>query len=76
MSDLSTWPTLKKEIGEFHDEVVDFQKEDFDRWCRLNLEEINSNELSLKTSAQVVYFEAGKDMKVTTGRYLEMGHFV
>ena len=70
LSDLSTWSVLKKEINEFHDEVVDFSKEDFDRWCRINLEEINSNDLSLQTSAQVVYFEAGKDMKVSYNRRL------
>lgn len=64
MSDLSTWPTLKKEMQDFFDEVKEFQKDDFDRWSRANLEDINSKELSLQTNAQVVYFEAGKDMKV------------
>lgn len=64
LSDLSTWPTLKKEMQDFFDEVKEFQKDDFDRWSRANLEDINSKELSLQTNAQVVYFEAGKDMKV------------
>ena len=64
LSDLSTWPKLKKEMEDFRDEIKDFQREDFDRWCRTNLEDIESKELSLQTNAQVVYFEAGKDMKV------------
>ena len=70
LSDLGTWPKLLKEIEEFHDEIKEYQKDTFDRWCRTNLEDINSNELSLQTNAQVVYFEAGKDMKVSYNRRL------
>lgn len=68
LADLSMWPKLLKEIQEFHDDIKEFQREDFDRWCRTNLEDIESQELSLQTSAQVVYFEAGKDMKVSYNR--------
>ena len=64
MSDLGTWPSLKKEITEFLEEMTDYQREQFDSWCRDNLSDIEQGDLSLKTDAQVVYFEAGKDMKV------------
>lgn len=64
LSDLGNWPSLKKEMQDFHEEIKQFQKDDFERWCTTNLDEINSNELTLQTNAQVVYFEAGKDMKV------------
>ena len=50
---------------EFRDEIKEYQREDFDRWSRSNLDDIESNELSMQTNAQVVYFEAGKDMKVS-----------
>ena len=65
LSDLGTWPRLKKEMEEFRDEIKEYQREDFDRWSRTNLDDIESNELSMQTNAQVVYFEAGKDMKVS-----------
>ena len=52
-------------MDDFRDEIKEFQREDFDRWSRTNLEDIESNELSMQTNAQVVYFEAGKDMKVS-----------
>ena len=65
LSDLTSWPTLQNELKEFLDEMTDNQREQFDNWCRDNLHEIESGDLSLKTSSQVVYFEAGKDMKVS-----------
>ena len=52
-------------MEEFRDEIKEYQREDFDRWSRTNLDDIESNELSMQTNAQVVYFEAGKDMKVS-----------
>lgn len=67
LSDLSSWPTLQSELKEFLDEMTDNQREQFDNWCRDNLHEIEAGNLSLKTSSQVVYFEAGKDMKVSAG---------
>ena len=57
-------------MEEFHDEIKEYQRDSFDRWSRNNLEDINSKELSLQTNAQVVYFEAGKDMKVSYNRRL------
>ena len=57
-------------MEEFRDEIKEYQREDFDRWSRTNLDDIESNELSMQTNAQVVYFEAGKDMKVS---YLFLG---
>ena len=64
LSDLSSWPSLQSELREFLDEMTDYQREQYDGWCRENLQEIDGGKLSLKTSSQVVYFEAGKDMKV------------
>ena len=52
-------------MEDFRDEIKEFQRDDFDRWSRTNLEDIESKELSMQTNAQVVYFEAGKDMKVS-----------
>ena len=44
--------------------MTDFQREQYDSWCRDNLHDIEDGNISLKTNSQVVYFEAGKDMKV------------
>ncbi len=66
LSDLSSWPALKAETAEFVDEMVEYQREQFDGWTRDNLEEVGADGgVSLKTGAQVVYFEAGKKMKVS-----------
>ena len=65
LSDLGSWPNLKKESTEFMEEMSEFQRELYDGWTRENLQDIESRNLSLKTSSQVVYFEAGKDMKVS-----------
>ncbi len=67
LSDLSSWPSLKAEAGEFVEEMGEYQREQFDGWTRDNLEDIKGG-VSLQTSSQVVYFEAGKDMKVSTQR--------
>ena len=64
LADLSSWPTLKSESSEFIEEMTEYQREQFDGWSRDNLQDIESKNLSLQTSSQVVYFEAGKDMKV------------
>jgi hypothetical protein len=64
LSDLSSWPKLQNDLKEFLDEMTDYQREQYDNWCRDNLHDIEGGNLSLKTSSQVVYFEAGKDMKV------------
>ena len=64
LSDLSSWPKLCSELKEFLDEISEYQRDQYDGWCRDNLQEIEGGNLSLKTSSQVVYFEAGKDMKV------------
>lgn len=65
LHDLKSWPTLKTECNEFLEEMTEYQRELFDSWCRDNLHDIERQNLSLKTSSQVVYFEAGKDMKVS-----------
>ncbi|TRY75069.1 hypothetical protein TCAL_08574 [Tigriopus californicus] len=65
LHDLKSWPTLKTESTEFLEEMTEYQRELFDSWCRDNLQDIEGQNLSLKTSSQVVYFEAGKDMKVS-----------
>ncbi len=74
LSDLSSWPSLQSELREFLDEMTDYQREQYDGWCRDNLQEIEGGKLSLKTSSQVVYFEAGKDMKVSNGRFRKVVH--
>lgn len=74
LSDLGTWPSLKTEITEFLEEMTDYQREQFDSWCRDNLSDIDQGDLSLQTDSQVVYFEAGKDMKVKSlKRTFEIG---
>jgi len=65
LADLSSWPSLKAETTAFLEEVSEYQRDQFDSWCRDNLEDVDSAQLSLKTDAQVVYFEAGKNMKVS-----------
>ncbi len=65
LSDLSSWPKLKSEADEMVEEMAEFQREQYDGWTRENLHDIESRNLSLQTSSQVVYFEAGKDMKVS-----------
>ena len=45
--------------------MTDYQREQYDNWGRDNLHEIEGGNLSLKTSSQVVFFEAGKEMKVS-----------
>ena len=68
LSDLTSWAELKKESTDFVDEMSEFQKEQYDNWTRDNLQEIESKSLSLQTTSQVVYFEAGKNMKVSWHR--------
>ena len=65
LSDLTSWPQLKQESSDFIVEMSEFQKELFDNWTRDNLHDIESRDLSIQTSSQVVYFEAGRDMKVS-----------
>ena len=65
LNDLSSWGPLKSEAEDFRSEMSEYQKELFDSWSRDNLRDIEENDLSLQTSSQVVYFEAGKDMKVS-----------
>lgn len=66
LSDLGSWPGLKAELEEFVQEMADHRKDLFDSWCKDNLEQIESEELSLQTGEQVVFFEAGKRMKART----------
>jgi len=63
LSDLGSWSALKAETNAFVDEIAGYQRDQFDAWCRDNVDDIES--LSVKTGAQVVYFEAGKNMKVS-----------
>ena len=65
LADLSSWPKVRAEAEEMVEEMSEFQREQFDSWSRENLHDIESRSLSLQTSSQVVYFEAGKDMKVS-----------
>ena len=65
LADLSSWPKVRAEAEEMVEEMSEFQREQFDSWSRENLQDIESRSLSLQTSSQVVYFEAGKDMKVS-----------
>jgi dynein heavy chain 2 len=66
LSDLSTWESLKATLQDFLDEMTEYQREQFDSWSRDNIQDIESRRLALNTSSQVVFFEAGKNMKVLT----------
>lgn len=67
LSDLNSWPALKQEAEDTLAEMAEYQKELYDNWTRDNLQDIESKNLSLLTSSQVVYFEQGRDMKVSEG---------
>ncbi len=69
MSDLDSWRKLKSESGEFLEEMMEYQREQFNSWTRENLHDVEGKHLSLQTTSQVVYFEAGKDMKVQSIGY-------
>ncbi len=64
MSDLSSWASLASALHEFLDEMAEYQREQYDTWCRDTLHDIETGTLSLKTGSQVIYFAEGKDMKV------------
>ena len=64
LSDLNSWPQLKQEASDFIVEMSEYLKELLDNWIRDNLHDIENRGLSIQTSSQVVYFEAGRDMKV------------
>jgi dynein heavy chain 2 len=68
LSDLSSWPSLSSALREFLDEMVEYQREQYDAWCRDTLHDIETGTLSLKTGSQVIYFAEGKDMKVRDRR--------
>ncbi|CAB4065051.1 Dual specificity mitogen-activated protein kinase kinase mek-1,Dual specificity mitogen-activated protein kinase kinase mek-2,Dual specificity mitogen-activated protein kinase kinase dSOR1,Dual specificity mitogen-activated protein kinase kinase 4,Dual specificity mitogen-activated protein kinase kinase 3,Dual specificity protein kinase FUZ7,Dual specificity mitogen-activated protein kinase kinase 5,Dual specificity mitogen-activated protein kinase kinase sek-1,MAP kinase kinase PBS2,Dual specificity mitog len=65
--DLSSWKLFDEQLKQFIAELSEYQKDQFDSWVRDNTEAIEEEDgLFLKTSQQVVYFEAGKkDMKVS-----------
>ena len=63
--DLTSWPNLKSEINSFIDEIKSFQREQFDSWCAEYIDELDSGDLPLKIDDQVIYFEQGKEMKVS-----------
>ena len=52
-------------MEDLKDEIKEYQREAFDRWSCAKLEDIKSNKLSMQTNTQMVYFEVGKDMKVS-----------
>ena len=63
--DLGSWAAMKNELDDFIQEMTEYRKEQFDSWTRDNLHQIENDDLSLQTTEQVVYFEAGKRMKVS-----------
>ena len=68
--DLTSWPGLKADINAFIDEIKSYQKDQFESWSAGFLDELEMGDLSLKTNEQVIYFEQGKEMRVSYNKRL------
>ena len=68
--DLTSWPALKADINNFIDEIKSYQKDQFENWSSSFLDELQTGDLSLRTDEQVIYFEHGKEMRVSYNKRL------
>ena len=70
LSDLTSWPALKADIESFLEEIKSFQRDQLDNWAASYTHDLDSGELSLRTDEQVIFFEQGKEMRVSYNRRL------
>ena len=70
LSDLASWPNMLQEIKDFIEELKTFQKEQFEIWANGYIDQLDRKEISLDTEQQVIFFEKGKQMKVSYNREL------
>ena len=68
--DLTSWPALRADINNFIDEIKSYQKDQFENWSSSFLDELETGDLSLRTDEQVIYFEHGKEMRVSYNKRL------
>ena len=61
---------MKKEVEGFIEELESLQQNYFEMWNNYYLDFLNSSQISFDTDTQVIFFENGKDMKVSYNREL------
>ncbi|XP_069998938.1 cytoplasmic dynein 2 heavy chain 1 isoform X2 [Penaeus vannamei] len=64
LNDLNGYDDLKRNIGEFCEELDDYHNDQFDSWSREMLQRIESEELSLATDSPVLSFSSSRLLRV------------